>query len=215
MSQGYGDGRYGPETDITRAELLTMLLKANNTPITETSEKCFPDVDNNMWYSKYICTASKLDVAHGFSDGKFKPNDPVTTLEAIAFGNKTFQTGVTTSGENWYTALQEFIDRNNILPTHSYTLSTKISRGKAAEMITRFQEYAQKHTPLGYKSAGCNISSPIISSEVTLVVNAKERKFNLFVPNGYSNSREYSLIIATHGRTNSKDQVQKYMGLDK
>jgi polyhydroxybutyrate depolymerase len=50
---------------------------------------------------------------------------------------------------------------------------------------------------------------------VTLTVAGKERQFNLFVPNGYTNSREYSLVIATHGRTNSKDQVQKYMGLDK
>ena len=54
-----------------------------------------------------------------------------------------------------------------------------------------------------------------MSSEVTLTIAGKERQFNLYVPNGYSNSKEYSLVIATHGRTNSKDQVQAYMGLQK
>lgn len=101
------------------------------------------------------------------------------------------------------------------MATHTYTTSTKISRGKSAELITRFQEFKRTNSPLTYKSTGCNISAQSMSSEVTLTVAGKERQFNLFVPSGYSNSREYSLIIATHGRTNSKDQVQKYMGLDK
>jgi predicted peptidase len=48
-----------------------------------------------------------------------------------------------------------------------------------------------------------------------MTIEGKERKYNLFVPNGYANSHEYSLVVATHGRTNSKDQVEKYMGLEK
>lgn len=101
------------------------------------------------------------------------------------------------------------------MATHTYTTSTKISRGKSAELITRFQEFKRTNSPLTYKSTGCNTSNQSMSSEVTLTIAGKERQFNLFVPSGYSNSREYSLAIATHGRTNSKDQVQKYMGLDK
>ncbi|MCB9807533.1 hypothetical protein H6768_06760 [Candidatus Peribacteria bacterium] len=50
---------------------------------------------------------------------------------------------------------------------------------------------------------------------MTLTINDKERKFNLFVPSRYSNTKEYALVIATHGRTNNKDQVQSYMKLEK
>ncbi len=47
------------------------------------------------------------------------------------------------------------------------------------------------------------------------MIAGKERKYNLYVPSNYSKDKEYSLAIATHGRTNSKDQVQDYMKLEK
>lgn len=47
------------------------------------------------------------------------------------------------------------------------------------------------------------------------MIDGKERKYNLFVPTNYSRDKEYSLAIATHGRSNSKDQVQDYMKLEK
>lgn len=201
---------------MTRAEILTLLLRASNTTLPEIgTERCFPDVDPNMWYHKYICNASKMGIANGFDDGKFKPNNSVTTLEALAFGNKVFNLGIATTGNPWYSALQAFAEQNNILPTHSYTVSTNISRGKSAGLITRLQAFKKTNTPLSYKSAGCTVSAGIVSGEQTLTIEGKERKYNLFVPSGYTNSREYSLIIATHGRTNSKDQVQAYMGLDR
>ena len=216
LSNGYGDGTYGVENNITRAEILTLLLRASNTVLPDVgTEACFPDVATNMWYHRYICAANKLGIASGFSNGKFKPNDPVTTLEALAFANKAFQTNVATTGEKWYELLQNFAHDNRLLPTHTYTTSTKISRGKSADLITRFQEFKRTNTSLSYKSTGCAVSSGTMSSEITLNIAEKERKFNLSLPSGYTNGREYSLVIATHGRTNSKDQVQKYMGLDK
>lgn len=79
------------------------MLRASAITLPEISaEKCFPDVDQNLWYHRYICAANKLGVANGFSDGKFKPNDSVTTLEALAFANKAFQTDIATTGEKWY-----------------------------------------------------------------------------------------------------------------
>lgn len=106
-----------------------------------------------MWYHRYICTASQLGIANGFADGKFKPNDSVTTLEALAFGNKAFGLGVVTTGNPWYEALQKFADGNNLMPTHGYTLGTQISRGKSAELIVRLQEYTRTKSPLSYKSS--------------------------------------------------------------
>lgn len=215
LTNGYGDGRYGTENNITRAELLTILLRASNTPIPETvAEKCFPDVDTAMWYHRYICTAHSLGIANGFSDGNFKPNDSVTTLEALAFGNKSFVLDVATTGEKWYEALQQFAESNNIMTTRGYTLGTQISRGKSADLIVRLQEYTRTRSPLSYKSAGCQVWG-ILSGENTITIEWKERRYNLYVPSNYSKDKEYSLAIATHGRTNTKDQVQDYMKLEK
>ncbi len=217
LTDGYWDGRYGTENHITRAEILTILLRASNTVIPENEiiPECFPDVDTNMWYHKYICTAAKMGIANGFEDGKFKPNDTVTTLEALAFGNKAFTLGVdTVSSSPWYTWLQDFADTNNILATHGYTLGTKITRGKSADLITRLQKYSSIKSPLSYASPGCNASGNL-GSENTINIEGKERKYNLFVPNWYNSGKQYNLVVASHGRTNSKDQVQGYMGLQK
>ena len=215
LTEWYGDGRYGTENNITRAELLTILLRASNTPLSSTvSEKCFPDVDTKMWYHPYICSAHELGIASGFSDGKFKPNDPVTTLEALAFWNKAFHLNVPTTAEIWYESLQQFSDTNNIMHTHSYTPATEISRGKSAELIVRLQEYARTKSPLSYKSTGCQVVWNL-APENTITIAGKERKYNLYVPANYSRDKEYSLAIATHGRTNGKDEIQKYMGLGK
>ncbi len=216
LTNGYGDGTYGVENSITRAEILTILLRASAITLPEIgTEKCFPDVDPNIWYHRYICAANKLGVANGFSDGKFKPNDSVTTLEALAFANKAFQTGIATTGEKWYEWLQQFSESNHIMATHTYTTSTKISRGKTADLIIRLQEFKRTNSPISYKSTGCSTSGNLISGENTIIINWQERKYNLYIPSWYSNNREYSLAIATHGRTNSKDQVQAYMGLQK
>ena len=215
LANGYGDGRYGTENNITRAEILTILLRASNITIPDApTEKCFPDVEQTMWYHRYICAAHNLGIANGFESGKFGPNEPVTTLEALAFGNKAMSLGVATNGQVWYEFLQKFSDDNNIMPTHGYTLSTRITRGKSAELITRLQKFKSTNISLSYGSTGCQ-TGWTLSGENTITIAGVDRKYNLFIPSNYSSSREYSLAIATHGRTNSKDQVQAYMGLQK
>lgn len=87
---GQPDGSFKPEWTITRAEMLKIIMGATKTPLLVNSDRCFPDVDPAMWYSGYICTAQKLAVAKGFSDGTFRPNETVTDLEALAFGFRAF-----------------------------------------------------------------------------------------------------------------------------
>ncbi len=86
LVDGIGDGNYGPELAITRAEILTILLRASETEVPELSPgPCFVDVQTNKWYHQYICGAYTLGIAAGFDSGKFQPNASVTTLEALAF----------------------------------------------------------------------------------------------------------------------------------
>ena len=45
------------------------------------------------------------------------------------------------------------------------------------------------------------------------MIDGVERKYNLYVPSNYSKDKVYGLVVAIHGRTNSNDMVQAYMGL--
>jgi S-layer homology domain len=169
-----------------------------------------------MWYHAYICRAYALRVTNGFSDGTFKPNNPVTVLEALAFGFRAFsiETPVAGIGESWHDPVRRLAHEKNILPIDSYTLSTPISRGRATELITRIRTYKHSLSPLDYKSHGCSVGRDLMKKN-TITVQGKSREYLLTVPRGYLKVKNYPLIIGIHGRTNSNEQVQGYMGLNK
>ena len=138
----------------------------------------------------------------------------MTYLEALAFGMRAF--GIAPPPEtskNWYLPYQKIADSNHILATHSYTLSTKIMRGKAAELVENLQKYQTSQTVLSYGSKGCSSASKTLGTQNTIMIDGAARKYNLYVPSGYSSNKQYNLIVALHGRTNSNDMVQGYMGL--
>ena len=213
---GFDDGTFGPEKPITRAEILKIILQASGNGVGEVPlDRCFPDVAVNMWYHAYVCRAYSLHITSGFSDGTFKPNNTVTTLEALAFGMRAFGISIPTAGnrELWYEPLQKFAGEKHIIPMNSYTLGTPISRGRATELIIRIRMYKQTQSLLSYGSTGCKVGSDL-QTKNTLIVAWKSREYLLSVPVNYTKNKEYSLIVASHGRTNSNAQVQAYMGLE-
>ena len=101
----------------------------------------------NIWYHPYICEAAKLAIVSGFGDGIFGPDRPVTVLEGLAMGLRLY--GLTPAVSTpWYTAYQGFADVNGILDTHSYSLVTPMSRGRATELILAIRSYATQKSPI-------------------------------------------------------------------
>ena len=169
---GFGDGTFGPEKTITRAEILKIILQASGNGVGEVPlDRCFPDVAVNTWYHAYVCRAYALHITSGFSDGTFKPNNTVTTLEALAFGMRAFGISIPTAGnrELWYEPLQKFAGEKHIIPMNSYTLGTPISRGRATELIMRIRMYRQTQSLLSYGSTGCKAGSDL-QTKNTLII---------------------------------------------
>jgi polyhydroxybutyrate depolymerase len=209
------DGTFKPDWLITRAEMLTILLTASKTPLrTDITDWCFPDVDVYMWYNKYICTASKLDIAKGFADWTFKPNDTVTDLEALALWFKAFNiTPTPVAWVNWYDPYRDFADSNSILAIHNYDLWTKITRWKAAELVENMLRYKLTNAPLSNWSFGCTASWKTLNAKNVIIINWVSREYNLSIPAWYSKDKQYNLVVGLHGRTNSNDMIQNYMWL--
>ncbi len=86
---GFPDGTFKPENNVTRAEFLKMvfnsaglvnpglLLRLEYNP-----SFTFPDVDENVWYARYISTAYAAGFVQGNTDGNFYPNRSVSKAEA-------------------------------------------------------------------------------------------------------------------------------------
>ena len=76
------NGGFLPGGKVTRAEFATMLVKSMGLPpSTEKSDKnllTFSDVKPADWHYELLRTAVKAGLIKGFTDGTFRPNDPVT-----------------------------------------------------------------------------------------------------------------------------------------
>jgi len=87
---GYEDGTFRPENPITRAEIATMLVRAN-TDIKKKIKAVFPDVNNEYWAKKYIDKANELGYMIGYEDGTFRPENPTTRAETVVTLNRIYR----------------------------------------------------------------------------------------------------------------------------
>ncbi len=72
---GYPDGTFKPDNNITRAEFITVLVKAFN--MNSTSEGNFEDTRNH-WAKDFINSALDNKVIQGYSDSLFGPDELIT-----------------------------------------------------------------------------------------------------------------------------------------
>lgn len=212
---GYGDGRFWGDNTITRAEILKILFGAKGIQPPLHAESCFSDIKKDKWYHWYICEWVKLGVVKGFDDGTFKPDNPVTVLEALAMSLRIYGLTPSNMSTPWYLSYQEFANTNRILETSSYSITSPMTRGKASELILRVREYNNKKTPLTNLSQWCIAPQVLTSGTHEVTVAGKTRSYILTVPRSYTASNPAKLIIAIHGRTNSNTMVRWYMWLER
>ena len=87
---GYEDGAFGSENAMTRAELVTCLVRVA-TQLGKTMDQDtvpFSDVGEDQWYNSYVAQAAQLGLTRGYEDGTFRPNNTVTRAEAVTMINR-------------------------------------------------------------------------------------------------------------------------------
>ena len=101
---GYPDGTFGPENNMTRAEVAQMfynLLLDQDVEVTKT----FDDVPANAWYTKAVNTLASLDIISGVGDNKFEPERSITRAEFTSMAMKFAVGGE--EGENIFSDVDE------------------------------------------------------------------------------------------------------------
>ncbi len=69
---GVDDTNFAPNGSVTREQFVKILCAASSTDITDVaSDNPFADVDLNMWYAPYVCTAYELGIVNGVSENTF------------------------------------------------------------------------------------------------------------------------------------------------
>lgn len=78
---GYSDGTFKPNKEMTRAELVTLLNRLLNNQVQNT--KYVPDINAKNWFYAEIRKGIESGIIQGDSDGYVRPYDMVTREEAI------------------------------------------------------------------------------------------------------------------------------------
>ncbi|SEL15427.1 S-layer homology domain-containing protein [Paenibacillus sp. OK003] len=85
--QGYTDGSFKPDQAITRAEMAVVLQPLLTSAQMTTAPTAFTDV-NEHWAQQAVEQLSSAGVVTGYTDGTFRPSQPITRAEAVTMLNK-------------------------------------------------------------------------------------------------------------------------------
>ena len=85
---GYEDGTFKPNGNITRAEFATIAVRFFEA--TYEGENLFPDIDGH-WAQDYINEAANAGIVDGYEDGTFRPQQYITRAEAVTMVNRTIE----------------------------------------------------------------------------------------------------------------------------
>lgn len=114
---GYTDGTFKPDGQITRAEFTKLIVYTLGHKDLTYSTNEFTDVSNDHWAKNFIQTAYNLGIIAGFGDGIFAPDQQVTYEQALkmvvcTLGYEQFAQGQQQTTDDW---AEKYIKEANVL----------------------------------------------------------------------------------------------------
>ncbi len=146
--RGTGIG-FEPARNISRAEMLALLLQAKGTNL-ERCELKYTDTKANDWYYDYVATANKQGWISGYPDSTFRPNASISRNEAVCLVNRIFpiNKGIVFSGKSgfsdqenipeWVQQAAGSLQKRGIIsgyPDGSFSGESNLTRAEAAIIV--------------------------------------------------------------------------------
>lgn len=138
---GYEDGTFKPENNVTRAEFTAMLLRAKGVGdmgSTSLEDPPYPDVVSSdvSWAIGNIRTAKSMGIVNGYEDGTFRPSNNVLYEEALkmivcALGYANYSP----EGAEWYTKYLTSATKLGIIKGVEGSVGVPATRAIIAQML--------------------------------------------------------------------------------
>ena len=92
LMDGVGTGLFAPNSETTRAQLVTILHRLAGQPA-PSGDSGFSDVETGTWYTDAVAWAAQNGIVNGVSDTQFAPGDDITReqLAVILYRYATYQ----------------------------------------------------------------------------------------------------------------------------
>lgn len=142
---GYTDGTFKPDAKITRAEIASILARVISNPDnTENTE--YRDMKSTYWAKDAISKVTKMGLMHGYANGTFDPDRPITRAEMAKIVSLLISTDVEadagfadTSG-HWAEAAILKVQTAGIIkgyPDHSFRPDQSLTRAEAVVIMNK------------------------------------------------------------------------------
>lgn len=155
IMNGYGNGKFGPEDTLTRAQFAQIFYNMAGQPAAS-AQSAFTDVAESAWYAKATSWAAENGVMSGYGGGAFGPDDPTTREQAVAIlwryggspaSSKTANVSDAASVSAWAQTAVQWADANSILDgmlsNRQFSPKANIKRGEIASMLYHYlSDYA-------------------------------------------------------------------------
>ncbi|MFC3803325.1 S-layer homology domain-containing protein [Cohnella sp. GCM10012308] len=116
--QGVSDTRFSPGGTVTRAEFLTLLVRALGIRTdADATALSFADVPSSAWYASEVAAGVKAGLVKGLDSDRFDPNGTVTREQmAVMLDNALTLAGEQNSESAAVSGIVGFADENRISP---------------------------------------------------------------------------------------------------
>lgn len=151
---GYEDGTFRPDNNITRAELAKIIATAKN--YTAEAEISFTDVAGDEWFVSDLKKCVAQSVIGGYEDGTFRPDEYITREEASTMFARAYNINAT--------ALLSFTDSADISPWAQNAVTALVG----ANVIS------------GYEDGSFMPKNPITRAEVVKILDGADSAEVLF-----------------------------------
>ena len=154
---GYPDGTFKPGKAVTRGQAAKMLVGAFALEKGQVDSP-FTDVAASNEYHEAIQTLASLEIINGYSDGTFKPNEPITRgqfakiltkiLDVASEGTTNSPFTDVTAGNEYAGAIAALYENGLTTGTtaSTYSPNANVTRGQFASFVVRGLEWSDENT---------------------------------------------------------------------
>ena len=82
LMDGVGDNLFAPNSETTRAQLVTILYRLAGQPAVS-GDLPFPDVESGTWYTDAVAWAAENGIVNGTTDTTFAPGEDITREQLV------------------------------------------------------------------------------------------------------------------------------------
>ncbi len=148
---GYDDGTVRPAADVTRGEFTRMLVDAvlgYNPEIDAKYANPFWDVGENRYYRDYIAYAYFYGVTIGYTDGTFRPDEPISRAEAASMLARAINVVPLSDGERftdvdnsrWYSGFINALNKAGVVNGYkdgTFRPENSLTRAESVALLVR------------------------------------------------------------------------------